>query len=173
MTKQEFLQQVKFDKPTVYILRGIPGSGKSTIVDQIGILGEREFTICSADLFFMLGGEYKFDHSKIKEAHQFCLRDFCDVVFNKWQTVFLDNTNTTISEFTHYVNIAEAYSYKVVLVTLNINIETSIKRNVHRVPEKTIKGMYERLNNIDNTLKLNRFCRDHNIEHFNIDNEPV
>jgi predicted kinase len=86
-------------------------------------------------------------------------------------SIFLDNTNTTIKEFSHYVQIAKAYDYKVVLVTLNVSVETSKARNVHQVPEKTIQGMYDRLNNTDNVLKVNAFCREHKIEHFNLDTE--
>jgi predicted kinase len=182
MTKQEFLQQVKLATPTVFILRGLPGSGKSTLEQMIYSMSTEPFNDCSADGFFTEYGKYNFDKSLIAQAHQYCLRRFisclqgfwpplsngkCDSI--KYQNVFLDNTNTTIHEFSHYVKIAEAYDYKTVMVTLNCSVETSMKRNVHNVPEKTIKGMFKRLNDLDNSLKLNAFCREHNIEHFVID----
>jgi predicted ABC-type ATPase len=184
MTKEEFLQQVKFDKPTVFILRGIPGAGKSTIEQMIYSRTTGPYNDCSADSYFIQAGTYNFDRSMIGLAHQSCLRRFISCVQGYWpplyngvwniikySCIFLDNTNTTISEFSHYVKIADAYGYKTVIVTLNISVETSLKRNVHQVPEKTIRGMYQRLNDTDNVLKLNRFCREHNIEHFNIDTE--
>jgi predicted kinase len=172
MTKEEFLQQVKFNQATVFILRGIPGSGKSTLTKGIwGLLG-RSGQVCSADHYWIQpDGSYKFDLSKVPQNHHKCLRMFCQAAGECEKYVFLDNTNTTVSEFSHYVKIAIAYGYKVVIVTLNISVETSIKRNVHQVPEKTVKGMLERLNNPDNNLKLNRFCREHKIEHYSIDTE--
>ena len=51
----------------LFLLRGLPGSGKSTLAKSLdGIHIE-------ADQFFMAGGEYKFDASKLKEAHNNCL----------------------------------------------------------------------------------------------------
>lgn len=173
MTKQEFLTQLDFSKPTVYILRGIPGCGKSTIINDVGNKTYRSWGSCSADHFWIQkDGSYKFDGKLVPQNHFSCLRIFIHrLTQDPLHTVLLDNTNTTIKEFSHYVKIAKAYNYKVVLVTLNVSVETSKARNVHQVPEKTIQGMYDRLNNTDNVLKVNAFCREYKIEHFNLDTE--
>jgi len=48
------------------LLRGLPGSGKSTLAKSLdGIHIE-------ADQFFMIDGEYRFDASKLKDAHNYC-----------------------------------------------------------------------------------------------------
>ena len=172
VTKEQFLTQLDFSKPTVYVLRGIPGCGKSTLAIEIGSITDKSWSVCSADAFFFKNGEYIFDRPRIGEAHSWCLRTFIErMTQESIHSIFLDNTNTTIKEFSHYVQIAKAYDYKVVLVTLNVSVETSKARNVHQVPEKTIQGMYDRLNNTDNVLKVNAFCREHKIEHFNLDTE--
>ena len=44
------------------LLRGLPGSGKSTFAEVIG--GFR----CEADMYFMEDGEYKFDITRIEKA---------------------------------------------------------------------------------------------------------
>ena len=51
---------------TLYLLRGLPGSGKSTLAKSIGGIH------IEADQYFMEDGEYKFDGSKIKLAHNYC-----------------------------------------------------------------------------------------------------
>jgi hypothetical protein len=48
----------RYDKPRVIILRGVSGSGKSAFYKKFpGI-------VCSADQFFMVGTEYRFDSYK-------------------------------------------------------------------------------------------------------------
>ena len=173
MTKTEFLQQVKFDQPTVFIMRGLPGSGKSTLIRDVADRMYRSYQVCSADHYWIQkDGSYKFDSNRLYRAHNQCLARFIDELSQcSTHSIFLDNTNTTTKEFSHYVKIADAYDYKVVLVTLNISVETALARNIHNVPEKTIQNMYKRLNDVDNCLKLNAFCREHNIEQFVVDEE--
>ena len=51
----------------LFLLRGLPGSGKSTFAKALtGV-----YTI-EADRYFMDGDEYKFDPSKLKDAHAWC-----------------------------------------------------------------------------------------------------
>ena len=56
---------------TLYIVRGLPGSGKSTFAKQ---LVSHDFLVCEADKYFIdkETGEYNFDFTKIKDAHKFC-----------------------------------------------------------------------------------------------------
>jgi len=56
--------------PTLFLVRGIPGSGKSTFAKHIW----NEYAICEADKFFhnKETGEYNFDASRLKEAHEWC-----------------------------------------------------------------------------------------------------
>ena len=48
------------------LLRGLPGSGKSYLGHYIWT------SVFEADKYFEQDGEYKFDPSKLKEAHQWC-----------------------------------------------------------------------------------------------------
>ena len=59
----------------MFIMRGISGSGKSTKAREImakeNSCGNAAI-ICSADDFFMASGKYKFDASKLGQAHAWC-----------------------------------------------------------------------------------------------------
>ena len=48
------------------LVRGICGSGKTTVAQLFSA-----FTL-EADMYFNQDGEYKFDASKLKDAHQWC-----------------------------------------------------------------------------------------------------
>lgn len=53
----------------MFINRGLPGSGKSTLSNKIKNIYEKT-VICSGDDYFTSSsGEYKFDASKLSEAH--------------------------------------------------------------------------------------------------------
>ena len=60
------LKKKKTMNKNLYLLRGIPGAGKSTLAKQ---LGDSHF---ETDGFFMVDGEYKFDPTKLRKAHEWC-----------------------------------------------------------------------------------------------------
>jgi len=55
----------------MFLLRGVPGSGKSTISKRIQQLYDTD-CVCSADDYFMKNGTYNYDNSKIQDAHKWC-----------------------------------------------------------------------------------------------------
>jgi uridine kinase len=59
----------------MFILRGLPGSGKSTLARKITekYQESNEVAICSGDDYFTdkSTGQYNFDISKLKNAHEF------------------------------------------------------------------------------------------------------
>jgi len=54
----------------LYIIRGVPGSGKSTFAKSIA----KPWQIFEADQFFMKHGKYDFDFTKLRLAHESCKR---------------------------------------------------------------------------------------------------
>ena len=136
-------------KKTMFILRGTSGSGKSTWSDkklQEAMKTGAQCRHASADDFFLDEDcNYNFDPTRLSEAHNYCLRSVLDAIQMGWETVIVDNTNTEAHEIAPYRALALAYGYKVKILHFQCEVETSIARNVHNVPEKTIRSQHYRL----------------------------
>lgn len=137
----------------VYILRGLPGCGKSTWINSKANL-TRYHTICSADHYHIgSDGIYKYDPAKAGEAYNLCLRKFTDCVISGGPDVtpggpdllYVDNTNTTIAEIAPYYRVAEAYGGSPVIVHIPVDFSIACQRNIHKVPPEKIWAMYQNL----------------------------
>lgn len=148
----------------VLIMRGLPGSGKSTLTQALSAhFNTLENVVCdivSADAYFMHGNEYRFVPSDIGNAHASCFRSFHramlksdgdsrhfdrDVAFGvKAHIVIVDNTNVSRAEFTPYVMLAGLHGYAARIVEVGCEVNTCVARNVHNVPETAILNMWNR-----------------------------
>lgn len=124
---------------TVKILRGIPGSGKTTLAREMG-----ELTV-SADDYFMVDGVYCFNPREIHLAHQACWRRFYSEATSDTEVIVVDNTNITAAEIAPYVLPAEANGYKVQIITIQADPVQAFSRNVHGVPSHIVLGMAQKL----------------------------
>jgi predicted kinase len=131
--------------PTLFLLRGIPGSGKSTFAHHIW----NEYAICEADKYFVdkETKEYRFDASKLKEAHEWCRNEvetrMKDHQVNPqfYPEIVVSNTFTQEWEMKSYFELAEKYGYQVVSLIVENRHGNS---NVHSVPEETLEKMRKR-----------------------------
>jgi predicted kinase len=130
----------------VIILRGISGSGKSTFARSI-VSNENSAAVFSSDEFFEGDdGVYKFDPTKLQNAHDWCLRSFVQACIDRiYDVLVVDNTNTTAIEIAPYFAIAKAFGCVVEIVTLKCSIDAAHQRNKHNVPWKTVGKQFERL----------------------------
>lgn len=119
---------------TLYIVRGLPGSGKSTLAKKL-VDAERHF---EADTFHMVDGEYRFDPSKIKDAHEWCKASVKEALTGSGP-VAVSNTFTRRWEYQPYIDLAKANGFAVQIVECYGNWES-----VHSVPEDVLKAMRER-----------------------------
>jgi predicted kinase len=130
----------------LYIVRGIPGSGKSTFAKML--VGE-DFLVCEADKYFIdkETGEYNFDFTKIKEAHKFCqdtVESYMkDSLVNDqfYREIAVSNTFTQEWEMRPYFELAKNYGYKVFSIVVENRHGGT---NQHEVPEEVLTKMRER-----------------------------
>jgi len=128
----------------LYIVRGIPGSGKSTFAKTLGGIH------WEADMFFTdpFTGEYNFDPSKIKSAHEWCQLNVKENMMESEDKIIVSNTFTQEWEMQPYFDMAKEYGYKVFSVIVE-NRHDGI--NLHNVPEDKIEIMRDRFE-----IKLSR-----------------
>ena len=125
----------------LYLLRGIPGSGKSTLANQ---LGGAHF---ETDKYFMdSDGNYNFDGSKLKTAHEWCQHEVSNaMILNHTtgvnETIVVSNTFTQAWEMDAYYKLANTYGYRVFSIIVE-NRHGGV--NQHNVPEEKIKQMVDR-----------------------------
>lgn len=99
---------LKEDKKVI-ILRGITGSGKSSLAKLMSLT--ESSTICSADNYFVKDGEYKFNKEQLDYAHRACFGFFCNALDKKINTIIVDNTNSKLLEYKKYVDLAKLRGY--------------------------------------------------------------
>ena len=125
------------------LLRGLPGSGKTTlakIILQLRSTDEPE--ILSADDFFEdKEGEYNFDPTKLKEAHNYCQFRCSERMRQQKARIVVANTFTQEWEMDEYFKMAERYNYRVHTVVVE---NRHGNENVHGVPEDKLKQMKNR-----------------------------
>jgi len=123
-------------KPTLYLVRGVSGAGKSTFAMQLWSAGIVE-RIFEADDFFYNDGVYLFNPTRLSEAHRYCQLN-TKYVLEKGKSVVVSNTSTTEFEVMVYETIAkEANAHFVSIIVENRHNGV----NIHNVPEDKIKQM--------------------------------
>ena len=126
------------------LLRGLPGAGKSTFAKQMW----NEYVICEADQYFIGDdGVYRFDGSKIKDAHKWCrekvetfMKD--NQINNQfYKEIVVSNTFTQEWEMEAYYELANKYGYRVYSIIVE-NRHGGL--NEHGVPEDKLEIMRKR-----------------------------
>lgn len=140
---------------TLYITRGLPGSGKSTAIQNMmaKLLEPWEnpelttfppsMAWCEADYYH--GTPYNWKAENQADAHLFCRLTIKAHLNNKVNYVFVGNTNIKKKDYQPYIDIALDANYSVVFLTPStpwaMDVDECFRRNVHKVPRETIQRM--------------------------------
>jgi predicted kinase len=124
----------------LYIVRGIPGSGKTTFAKTLGGVH------FEADQYFMVDGEYKFDVTKLKDAHKWCQGQVSNAMLlnytaNMNDTIVVSNTFTQEWEMEPYIEMAKEWGYSVFTIVVE---NRHGGKNVHGVPDDKLEIMRNR-----------------------------
>lgn len=127
-----------------YLLRGIPGSGKSFLGKQLA--GETGEIFASDDFFINEQGKYNWREEDLTTAHNWNYQRVLKALEQGISPVILDNTNVTLEEmkFTRpLIETAINNNYDVEITEPDtpwkFNAEELAKRNTHGVPLESIQ----------------------------------
>ena len=127
------------------LVRGVPGSGKSTTAKLLGA-GGAGYAHFEADMYFMEDGVYKFDPTKIRDAHAWCQNSVEQAMLLNHttghnSTIIVSNTFTQEWEMEPYYKLASAWGYKVFSIIVE-NRHGGV--NLHIVPDVVLQAMKDR-----------------------------
>ena len=125
------------------LLRGIPGSGKTTLANIIlQQPNNNPQEVLSADDFFVGDdGEYNFDPTKLIEAHNYCQFRCSERMRQQKVRIVVANTFTQEWEMDEYFKMAERYNYRIHTIVVE---NRHGNENIHGVPKDKLKQMKKR-----------------------------
>lgn len=126
------------------LIRGVVGSGKSTMARALASLGYAHY---EADMYFEDGeGVYRFDKERLPAAHDWCLAAATETLVSGGRVV-VANTFTRLWEMRPYVERAMALG-----VPFTVLEAHGSWRNVHCVPQEVVDRMRERFEQLPDDL---------------------
>lgn len=128
------------------IIRGLPGSGKSTMA--LKAFANRGYVHCEADHYFHQDGEYKFDQSKVIDAHEYCR--------NKALSALMQNKKVVVANtFSRKWEIMELLSYLPVdKKDIKVIVAHGGQGTVHNVPDFVTERMRNRWENFEHEIHM-------------------
>ena len=120
------------------LIRGLPGSGKSTLAKALWQTNA-DMLHFEADMFHIdENGNYRFDASRLKEAHQWC-KDCVEEALSEGDSVVVSNTFTQMWEMQPYIELAQQFKASLQVIECHGDFG-----NIHDVPEEVVQKMRER-----------------------------
>lgn len=124
---------------TLYFFRGLPSSGKTSmakvLADSMGI-----YSVEADHYFYDEEDNYKFDASKLRDAHLWCQARAKSELANGYSVV-VSNTSTTEKEVLAYQQIAEENGARFVSMIVETRHNN---KNKHNVPTEKVEQMRNR-----------------------------
>jgi tRNA uridine 5-carbamoylmethylation protein Kti12 len=148
----EQLYEKAFNKmKKIILVRGLPGSGKTTLGEKIKEQLFNAGTTCalySTDDFFVYNNKYNFDVNLLSVAHSWNRGRVIRSMMRNVDVIIVANTFTQAWEVSPYYFDAQKFGYEVEFkqpkTEWAFDADVLFEKNTHGVPLETIKKMIDR-----------------------------
>ena len=157
------------------LIRGLPASGKSTLIKNLGL---EAYALSTDDLRLKLGSfeqtqdGFCIPQSLNKKVFEY-LYSLLEQRMIRGEFTIIDATHVNSKSCSEYRKLAEKYNYNIYFYTVNASLDECLERNSKRVynkvPASVIIDMYSRFTNdlgqdITEIKDLEQFLLETNIE---------
>jgi len=163
---------------SLVILRGCPGSGKSTWIKEHNL---QNYTLCADDIRMLMESpvmvetDQKLAISQANDKYVWqLLFELLEKRMSKGEFVIVDATHSRSSDFSRYNSLCERYRYRKYYVDftdvpIEVCKERNLKREIYkRVPESVIDKMYSRFKTQGKTSGWVEVSKDHFFEDIDV-----
>ena len=123
---------------SLILLRGLPGSGKTTLANLLSEEGKHPVYAIDAYFIDAQTGIYHFEFDKNHLAYKQCQEQTEKGMLKGLEKIFVDNTFTLEWELEPYFKLAAQYTYRIFVITVE-NRHGS--KNIHEVSDEQIQKM--------------------------------
>ena len=118
----------------IMLIRGVPGSGKSTMARKMA-----GYKHIESDMFlYDESGVYLYTPERVEVAHKKCI-ELTRSAMETGIDIVVSNTFTRMSEMQPYIEMAEEFGYTVDQIIADGNYQ-----NVHNIPDDIVDAMRNR-----------------------------
>lgn len=119
------------------LVRGLPGSGKSTYAKKLAY--EHDMVHFESDMFFVdSNGSYNYRRDLINYAHQWCAGSVA-LNLSKGLDVVVSNTFCAEWEMDNYFNLASILNAELLIIEMRTQYGS-----IHNVPDEAVQRMKDR-----------------------------
>ena len=129
----------------LYIVRGIPGSGKSTLIKKI-----TKNIVELDDYYNEKYGYYKFSYDEVPQSHKYALNKIEKMMIDKLDEIAVIDSFIKNKDFDQYKKLAIKYNYKPIEIIVHSDF-----KDIHNVPIKRLEEMCNEFEFIPNKSFLN------------------
>lgn len=128
----------------LYILRGCPSSGKTTLAKTLEETLPNCVAIAADDFHYDNKGNYNWKPTNVGKSHDKCKEWVLLAMYSQCTNIIVHNTSTSEKELKPYTDMAGQHGYKVVSLVVE---NRHGNKNDHNVPQDTVDKMEQRLRN--------------------------
>ena len=117
-----------FPDRVVLIIRGIPGSGKTFLVENsVEAKDGTGLTYCNSQQLFQRPGIFRLDQSELNIAEGYCLTCFIDAVVNLHSFIVVEGVYAQCWEYAIYKHLAHVFGYACHVLEMGVTDPETIK----------------------------------------------